>query len=152
MRVFRIAKKQYISDLTGIGAKTVGGRWNAKGIAVLYTSTSAALSILEVLAHLPAAFFPEDMAIATIEIPDKFVGSFIDGALPMGWDKIPPPIENHNFTMDWINQQKFVGFRVPSIIIPKEQNLLINPEHPNFKSVKIIEVEPFNFDPRLLTS
>ncbi|WP_378187276.1 RES family NAD+ phosphorylase [Aquimarina sp. W85] len=150
MRVFRIAKKQYIDDLNGIGAKTVGGRWNAKGIAILYTSTSAALSILEVLAHLPVAFFPEDMAIATIEVPDKYIGSFSKETLPKHWDKIPPPIENHDFTMDWINQQKFVGFKVPSIIIPKEQNLLINPNHPNFKSVKIVEIEPFNFDSRLL--
>ncbi|TYP72199.1 RES family NAD+ phosphorylase [Aquimarina intermedia] len=151
MRVFRIAKDQYIRDLTGIGAKTVGGRWNAKGVAILYTSTSAALSILEVLAHLPASFFPDNMSIATIDIPDKFVGSFVEQSLPMGWDKIPPPIENHDFTMNWIHQQKYVGFKIPSSIIPKEQNLLLNPSHPNFKSVKIIDVEPFSFDPRLLT-
>lgn len=150
MQVYRIAKQKYIKDLTGIGAKTVGGRWNPKGVAVLYTSTTAALSALEVLAHLPAAYFPDDMAIASIEVPDTLITEIDPSKLPDNWNKIPVPVEVQNFGMQWIIEEKYLGLMVPSIIIPKEKNLLINPLHPKFNKVKLLSVEPFSFDTRLL--
>ncbi len=150
MQVYRIAKQKYIKDLTGIGAKTVGGRWNPKGVAMLYTSTTAALSALEVLAHLPAAYFPDDMAIASIEIPDSLIIKVDVKELPNDWNKIPAPIEVQSFSVQWITDEQYLGLKVPSIIIPKEQNLLINPQHPKFNKVKLLGVEPFSFDTRLL--
>ncbi|WP_106791168.1 RES family NAD+ phosphorylase [Aquimarina sp. Aq78] len=150
MRVYRIAKQKYIKDLTGIGAKTVGGRWNPKGVAVLYTSTTAALSALEVLAHLPAAYFPDDMSIATIEVPDTLITTIDIEKIPDNWNQIPVPIEIQNFAMQWIAEEQYLGLKVPSIIIPKERNLLVNPMHPKFDKVKLIDVEPFCFDTRLL--
>ncbi|WP_024770389.1 RES family NAD+ phosphorylase [Aquimarina macrocephali] len=150
MRVYRIAKQKYIKDLTGIGAKTVGGRWNPKGVAVLYTSTTAALSALEVLAHLPAAYFPDDMSIATIEVPDTLITTIDIEKIPDNWNQIPVPIEIQNFAMQWIAEEQYLGLKVPSIIIPKEKNLLVNPMHPKFDKVKLIDVEPFCFDTRLL--
>ena len=150
MFVYRIAKQKYIKDLSGIGAKTVGGRWNPKGIAVLYTSTTASLSILEVLAHLPAAYFPNNMSIATIELPDKLITSIDIKELPKDWNKIPPSTGIQHFAMNWISENVHLGLKVPSIIAPREQNLLINPLHPDFNLVKLITIEPFNFDTRLL--
>ncbi len=150
MLVYRIAKQKYIKDLTGIGAKTVGGRWNPKGVALLYTSTSAALSALEVLAHLPAAYFPDNMSLASLEIPSNLVTEININQLPENWKKTPPPIEIQSFVMQWINDEKYVGIKVPSIIIPNEQNLLINPLHPKFNKVKLINIEPFSFDARLI--
>ncbi len=150
MRVYRIAKQKYIKDLTGIGAKTVGGRWNPKGVAVLYTSTTAALSALEVLAHLPAAYFPDDMSIATIEVPDTLITTIDIEKIPDNWNQIPVPIEIQNYAMQWIVEEQYLGIKVPSIIIPKEKNLLVNPIHPKFDKVKLLNVEPFCFDTRLL--
>ncbi|AXT55886.1 RES family NAD+ phosphorylase [Aquimarina sp. MMG015] len=150
MLVYRIAKQKYIKDLTGIGAKTVGGRWNPKGVAVLYTSTTAALSVLEVLAHLPAAYFPDDMAIATIELPDDRISTIDIKELPKDWNKIPPSTGIQHFALNWISENINLGLKVPSIIVPREQNLLINPLHPDFNLVKLIEIEPFSFDTRLL--
>ncbi|WP_103071367.1 RES family NAD+ phosphorylase [Aquimarina sediminis] len=150
MQVYRIAKQKYIKDLTGIGAKTVGGRWNPKGVAVLYTSTTAALSTLEVLAHLPAAYFPDDMALATITVPDELITTIDIKKVPDNWNKIPVPIEVQNYAMHWIIEEKYLGLMVPSIIIPMEQNLLVNPLHPEFHQVKLLNIEPFSFDTRLL--
>ncbi|MDY8138150.1 RES family NAD+ phosphorylase [Aquimarina sp. 2201CG5-10] len=150
MLVYRIAKQKYIKDLTGIGAKTVGGRWNPKGVAVLYTSTSAALSALEVLAHLPAAYLPDDMSIASIEVPDSSISSIDIKELPKNWNEIPPSTGIQHFAMNWISENQYLGLKVPSIIIPREQNLLINPLHPEFSKVKLINIEPFSFDTRLL--
>ena len=52
MRVFRIAKKQYLKDLSGEGSRLFGGRWNKKGMAMLYFSDSLSTSLLEVLVHM----------------------------------------------------------------------------------------------------
>lgn len=150
MLVYRIAKTKYINDLTGIGAKTVGGRWNSKGVAVLYASSSNALSVLEVLAHLPAAFFPSNMSITTIELPDDSIAEVSLTKLPTDWNKIPPPAELQNIGMKWVTKNEFLSMKVPSIIVPKEWNILVNPLHPDFHKVKQISVEPFNFDTRLL--
>ncbi|WP_062060334.1 RES family NAD+ phosphorylase [Aquimarina longa] len=150
MQVYRISKQKYSNDLTGIGAKTVGGRWNPKGVAVLYTSTTIALSALEVLAHLPAAYFPDDMVIATIKVPDELITTVDLKNLPNNWDKIPAPTEVQNFSLPWIEEEKYLGLELPSIIIPKEKNLIVNPLHPNFNEVQLIKIEPFHFDTRLL--
>lgn len=150
MQVYRIAKQKYIKDLTGIGAKTVGGRWNPKGVAVLYTSTTAALSALEVLVHLPAAYFPDDMAIATIEIPDNLISTISLEQLPERWNAIPAPLEIQSFGLKWISEEKYLGIKIPSTVIPSEQNVLINPLHPKFNRLKLITIEPFTFDNRLL--
>lgn len=150
MQVYRIAKQKYGKDLTGTGAKAVGGRWNPKGVAVLYTSTNASLAALEVLAHLPAAYFPDDMIMATIELPESLVSAIDEKKLPENWNKIPPPTAIQNFAMNWISDDEFLGLMVPSIIVPSECNLLINPLHPDFNKVKLVKVEPFAFDTRLL--
>lgn len=150
MQVYRIAKQKYSKDLTGTGAKAVGGRWNPKGVAVLYTSTNASLSVLEVLAHLPAAYFPDDMVMATIELPESLVTAIDEKKLPQNWDKTPPPAAIQNFALNWISEEQSLGLMVPSIIVPSERNLLINPLHPDFNKVKLVKVAPFAFDTRLL--
>ncbi len=150
MQVYRIAKEAYIRDLTGIGAKTVGGRWNRKGVALLYTSSTVSLSTLEVLAHLPPAYFPDDMSLATIEIPEDEIITFDIDKLPKGWNMTPPPIQMQEITNSWIDKNESLGLRVPSIIIPSEVNILINPLHHRFNKIKLSKVIPFTFDKRLL--
>lgn len=52
MKVYRIAKKDFVGDLTGEGARLFGGRWNKKGMRVLYTSKSRSLATVEYLVHV----------------------------------------------------------------------------------------------------
>ena len=59
---YRISRAIYANDMSGAGAKNVGGRWNFKGLALIYTSATASLCTLECLAHFPAAYAPKDMA------------------------------------------------------------------------------------------
>lgn len=151
MQVYRIAKNEYIKDLTGTGAKTVGGRWNFKGVAVLYTSSSISLSILECLAHFPIAFAPKDMAIATIIIPEDCLVKEISIAdLPKNWRGIPSPKLLKDLSYQWIKNQETLVLKVPSIIVPKEFNYIINPFHKNSNTIKLQEVGPFSFDGRVL--
>ena len=39
-------------DMDGIGAKMTGGRWNRKGTALVYSSSTRALACLETIVHL----------------------------------------------------------------------------------------------------
>lgn len=151
MKVYRIAKSQYINDLTGIGAKTVGGRWNFKGIAVLYSSSSISLSMLECLAHFPMAFAPKDMAIATINIPeDCKIKEIKLSDLPSNWRAIPSPKRLKEIGYHWVKEQKALVLKVPSIIVPQEYNYIINPFHKDSKAITLKSVNDFSFDERVL--
>jgi RES domain-containing protein len=55
-RIFK--KKHKASALTGEGARRFGGRWNSRGVGVIYTSASPSLAILEILVHLQAQELP----------------------------------------------------------------------------------------------
>jgi RES domain-containing protein len=39
---------------------------------------------------------------------------------------------------------------LPSVISPADTNFLLNPEHPDFKRIRIAPAVDYNFDPRLL--
>ncbi len=49
---------------------------------------------------------------------------------------------------EWLTEATSVILRVPSVIIEKEYNYLINPKHRDFKLIRLIDVEDFNFDER----
>jgi len=52
MVLYRITSKAYVRDLSGTGAFLYGGRWNKKGIRMLYTSGSLSLAALEIVVNL----------------------------------------------------------------------------------------------------
>ncbi len=53
MTVYRFTHKKFAGELSGTGARLVGGRWNPVGVSVVYTSESISLALLEVLANIP---------------------------------------------------------------------------------------------------
>jgi RES domain-containing protein len=48
-----------------------------------------------------------------------------------------------------VENNKSLLLQVPSAIVPKEYNFLLNPLHPQFNAVKVVDMEPFTFDLRL---
>lgn len=51
---------------------------------------------------------------------------------------------------DWARSDRSVAVGVPSVIIPTENNILLNPSHPDFARVAVAEPSRFRFDPGLL--
>ena len=49
----------------------VGGRWNSRGNAMLYTSQSIALCVTEIAVHVPLGILPKDYQLVHIEVPDE---------------------------------------------------------------------------------
>lgn len=149
--VYRISKTKYISDLNGTGAKLFGGRWNTKGNGILYTAENIALCALETLVHISTSTL-QDFSIATIQIPDEAsVETLESDQLPNNWDKYPAPAILAQVGDRWLQSNLSLLLRVPSVIVPQEFNVLVNPLHPEFSRVNLANVEPFVFDERLLS-
>ncbi len=154
MLVYRISKTKYINDLSGNGAKLFGGRWNEKGIPLVYSSSSISLAILESLVHFSFNMAPPDMSIAIIYIPDNIFDSVIDikslGKLPKSWNENLPNPETQQFIKKWINNESSLILKVPSAINSREYNYLINPLHKDINLINVQDVIPFSFDNKLI--
>ena len=150
MILFRIAKTGFIRDLSGAGPRLYGGRWNPKGISVVYTSESRALAALEFFVHLSRTVIPPSFSLASIEIPDTAsIKKITVEELPRYWRSYPAPTKLAALGGAWIRSKESLLLRVPSVIMPPEGNILINPAHPEMIGVRIIKVEPYSPDPRL---
>lgn len=151
MQVYRIAKAKYINDYSGAGAHLYGGRWNHRGVSVLYTSESRALATVEYLVHLPMSIAPVDLRISTIEIPDHIVPEEVSiEELPGNWKDYPAPVALADIGNRWAMSRESLLLRVPSSVVYREFNILINPLHPDINHIKPIQVEEYQFDKRLL--
>ena len=73
MLLYRIAKKKFVEDLSGYGARLYGGRWNDKGYSALYTSSSLSLAMCETLVHCDKSVVPQNMFFAELELPDELI-------------------------------------------------------------------------------
>jgi RES domain-containing protein len=83
--VYRLVKERYVgSALDGSGAKAHGGRWNSRGVAVVYASDSVALAALELLVHLHRSEVLNRYVLFTLEVPDEAVMALDEAALPQG--------------------------------------------------------------------
>ena len=149
MIVYRLSKAKYANDLTGKGAEMCGGRWNSKGVAVIYTSDSRALATTEIAVHTSLANIPTDYCIISIELPDNAVLELEIKDFPTDWDAIPPRLASQKFGDKFITDNDFLAFKVPSAVVEGDFNILINPRHKDIGSVKIIKVAGFGFDKRL---
>ena len=149
MIVYRISKQQYINDLSGFGAANFPGRWNSKGVYVLYTAATPSLALLESVVHMDK-IVQSEYSMARIFIPDDSFVLLQESSLPEGWAAFPPPEGLKKFGDNFIRGQKALALKLPSSIMPEDYNLLINPAHPEFKNVKIESVRDITIDDRLL--
>jgi RES domain-containing protein len=132
--------------MNGAGAAICGGRWNRQGAEVIYTAASRSLAILEVLAHY--AVLPKDFLLTPIRIPDR-VGtiSIPDSALPVGWNQASTIAATQELAMQFYPSTAVLS--VPSSIVMKERNYVLNPAHRDFRYIQFLASEPFQFDVRL---
>ncbi|QHL86615.1 RES domain-containing protein [Nibribacter ruber] len=150
MIVFRLSKGLYKTDLSGRGAELVGGRWNSKGTALVYTCESRALCTTEIAVHTPLGILPSDYWLITIEVPDTLpVSELVQEALPPDWKAFPHPNATQLLGDSFVREGQYVAMKVPSAVVHGDHNFLLNPRHPDFRHIKILESEPFPFDERL---
>lgn len=147
MLAFRLGSSRFPAN-DGIGASLYGGRWNRKGTPVIYTAESRALCALEVLANTDE--LADDYVATPIEISDDLPVSVISVAdLPVGWNTSEPIDMTRDIGTNWAKSHATAVLSVPSAVIPRERNFILNPAHPDFKQIRFSSPEPFYFDDRL---
>lgn len=150
MRLYRIAKRKHIEDLSGTGARLYGGRWNSTGVSVVYTSSTQALAILETLVHTALDILPKDLCLGVLEIPDNVKYSvFEDTENSIKYNAYPTRDFTQQIGDQFIQDNAFVMLKVPSIVSRSDFNVVLNPAHPDFSTLKIRAIAPFKFDQRL---
>jgi RES domain-containing protein len=150
MIVYRITKGRYKNDISGMGAKLYGSRWNTAGVPMLYAAESISLAVLETLVHLQEVEIPTAYWLLKIQVPDEGKITAIELAkLKKNWQA--DEAYTQYIGSEFIKNNQSLVLKVPSAIITEEFNYLVNPLYKNFNKTQILQAAAFNFDTRLLS-
>ncbi len=150
MFVYRIANaKNQAATLAGTGAEKVGGRWNKIGARAVYCSENISLALLEYYVHSDnIALLPKDLLVAKIQIPDDIIVDELK-KLPPRWKQYPYASDTSEVFTDMVKKKDFFAIKVPSTIVERESNIILNPLYKDFGKVEIVEFIKLPIDGRL---
>jgi len=138
------------SAFSGEGARLYGGRWNSKGVPMVYTAGSQSLALLEMLVQddpLRARY-----VVISATIPDQVeIERLTEDALPADWRGLGARERLREVGSAWVRSLSSAVLAVPSAVIPAEWNYLLNPLHPVFGQIEVGKPLPFFTDLRLFT-
>jgi RES domain-containing protein len=150
MRAYRLSNKAYQAmAFAGEGARLAGGRFNHKGTRVVYCSESRALAAMELFVNLDPVLAPPELVFIAVDVPDGIIATLDIAALPSDWRDYPAPDAVKDIGTEWVEAGSSAALLVPSVVMPEEKNLLLNPEHADFSRVKIGKPIKFAFDGRM---
>ena len=149
IRCWRLVKEKHASTaFSGMGARLAGGRWNLAGDAAVYVSGTLSLAALELFVHLgPRSTAAFGLVGIPVEIPEQLISE--PPNLPKNWRVQPPPSTTRTLGSEWLRSGESCVLKVPSAIVPVENNFVLNPAHPDFSAIEIGEAHTFSFDPRM---
>jgi RES domain-containing protein len=118
---------------------------------MVYLGTSRALALLEILVHLgDGDCLQQCYVMLRVDFEARLARDLPAKQLPRGWDRWPAGAPSRSVGDAWIARKSSLFLRVPSVIVPEECILLMNPAHPDAKQVKIGRPVALNVDPRLV--
>jgi RES domain-containing protein len=149
--VWRITTPEYADRaLSGEGAARYGGRWNPRGLAVVYASSSLSLAVLELLVQTGAQVVPTALRSVRIDIPESVsIRDLPPDGLPASWRDYPAPSSLQVIGSEWIETGSTAVLSVPSAVVPEEKNYLLNPGHPDSEKVSVQSISEMDLDLRL---
>jgi RES domain-containing protein len=151
-KVWRIAVEApayTANDITGAGGLHSAGRWNSAGTAVLYCSVTISLAVLESLVIKRFEPLPYNRFLVRVDVPEEAWAAREVLPSPAGWDAIPAGLTSQNAGNTWVASMRSPILLVPSVVVPEEWNILINPTHPAATSITATTVRRWVYDPRL---
>lgn len=150
MRIWRICRAKFADEaFSGLGARRYGGRWNSRGVPMVYASSSLALAAIELFVHLEPNLQPDDLVAVAATLPKGEPARRLDeDRLPANWwtDDFEPLRAMGD---QWIREKSSLAIQVPSAALRPEWNVLVNPTHPAVAQIEIGKPEPFRFDARM---
>lgn len=150
LTVWRIVTRRFAaSAFSGEGARLYGGRWNRKGVPIVYTAASRSLAFLELLVQ------DEPLRAQYVMIPARIpnglrIERITAAQLPDGWRKPEARETLRRLGGEWFASGRSAVLAVPSAVVPSETNYLLNPRHRAFAKIKIGKPESLSTDLRLL--
>ena len=145
-----VVESEAATAFSGEGAWRYGGRWNSRNVRVIYASEHQSTAALEVFVHNKPFSPNEKYRAFRLEWSDSLVERFPAEKLPTNWRVHPPPIETKEIGDSWVKERRSAVLALPSVISPADTNFLLNPEHRDFKRIRIGPPADYDFDSRLL--
>lgn len=151
IKAWRIFQAKHAGQaLSGQGARQFGGRWNSKGTAVVYASSSLALGLLEIMAGLDDyAALLSGYQYLELEFPAELVETPPAGNLPEDWPRPGHP-GLKAIGDEWVRQGRSAVLEVPSAVLPPQANYLLNPAHRDFARITAGPALALPVDSRLI--
>lgn len=135
-------------DLSGTGAKSTGGRWNPMGMAVTYASENISLAVHETIVHLRSGGLPLNRYLVRIDVPDDVWAARQVLVPPADWDAQPAGMTSVQAGEAWLSGRASALLVVPSVIVPEESNILINPQHADSARITATVLRKWHYDSR----
>ncbi|OEZ55056.1 RES family NAD+ phosphorylase [Duganella sp. HH105] len=140
------------NDLSGAGAKISGGRWNSIGTPLVYSTPNIALATIETVLHIRTGGLPFNRVLVRIDVPDSaWNARVVLDPLPGGWDAVPSGMTSRTTGDAWVASRSSALLLVPSVSVPDEHNVLINPLHPDVTTMAATTVKRWIYDPRFFS-
>ena len=147
--VWRVVTQRYADTaFSGEGARLYGGRWNPKGLAMVYTAQTQSLALLEMLvqdAPLHASY-----VMIPVRLPELIVVLIDQTTLPTDWRELSARNDLQQIGAAWIHSGTSAVLAVPSAVVPAEFNYLLNPAHPDYALLEIGTHPEWLTDQRLM--
>jgi RES domain-containing protein len=149
MLIWRLCRAVHAGTaFSGEGARRFGGRWNSRGVPMVYCSSSLALAAIELFVHLDPTQAPEDLVSISATLPEgEPVRTVTPAELPPAW--WTDPLGTRKLGDAWIRSGSSLAIQVPSVPIRSEWNVLVNPQHPRMSELHTDPPQPFVFDARM---
>jgi RES domain-containing protein len=137
--------------LDGSGGLRASARWHTLGRRIIYCAPNPATALVEVLVHaeIDAGDLPDPLQYLEIEAPDAISIKSVDMArLGRHWQR--NELATRRAGDEWLRSGDTAVLRVPSVVVPATWNVLINPEHPESRKVRVTRAHKHSLDPRLV--
>lgn len=144
---YRLVKRKLAgSAFDGAGARRFGGRWNSRGTPCVYLAASESLAMLEVMVHLEDYRLLRHYVLLRLSLPAALVEHLPASQLPPDWREDPAPPSTAAIGDAWLASAGSLALAVPSAVVPRELNYLLNPRHAEFAAL-VATAEPLDFKP-----
>ena len=132
------------------GARRFGQRWNPPGLPAIYTGTSFAVCLLEILVHANRKSPPSAARFVEAVIPDDVSREVLDPVSLPGWDDPHDLSAAQAFGRTWIESRRTALLFVPSVVTAgRDRNVVVNADHPEAARISVGPETPVALDRRL---
>lgn len=148
LRAYRVADARH-PPFSGEGAARFGCRWHSPGRRVIYGALSYAGALREQLAQTGIGKVPRRQQWIEIAVPEAVAIEEATGDDVPAWDA-PDLTASRAYGNQWLKEERTVILVVPSVVgQPHERNVVVNPDHPDFRFLKASDPEDVRWDTRL---